>query len=667
MQQAMPSKVDFDAIRPRTPNPQNLGGVACGLIGWRRSIEELPETAPPSVEMLQAIINTAPNGTPLHGTKRYSPGRDDAIVINTSNLLFLGTLLAALLPLCNISRTIGWPESGHRVGGVGWLFSGVLILAGWAGLWFTNKRGVLSGLNPTLAAKFNAIGISDHSLLEILSASFCCLCLLCLLDYQMGASPVCFTLIPQLYPISDASVVTGLVDFYQSKGNLIELKSSRLNMTEHKSEFHYYGWGCTWNQFQMIRNVSMEQCMAWINATNKGKRQGWNGLPCSFWNKLMSDQKGQLESCAASPPPLLKSVPILPSIGDAYFAPEGACIHGLIDGRFSSFYFMFIQGGLGFMVVMALLLSCHVWQVDVKHLMSALNKLERVGRLPRGKEMLNDYSREVSMGLSEVVGSTSGRLCSWRSWHMTGLRYLLVAVLWVLANQGESSFDVVMFLTSVLSSVLLNAWVSLMVKVLWMGVKVTYTSNYIRMKAIGELVDPKGPHKHLDVDKLRTWAELRNVLQTSVNIIDYQLSEYGFGAFLVCDVGLVVVLLSGVLLTKNAVTYILSTAAMMQLGLVVIISVYLLRVFSTAVKTTQMQRSQIKLLKDQRLFLLYKTMQESGELTTTASIVDNGPAMTKEQIQQLTSLIDLVIERLEGWTCFALQSCLYAPLFSLFM
>ena len=170
------------------------------------------------------------------------------------------------------------------------------------------------------------------------------------------------------------------------------------------------------------------------------------------------------------------------------------------------------------------------------------------------------------------------------------------------------------------------------------------------MSAIGYLIDPKGPHKALDVDKLRTWSELRHVIQTTVNIIDYQLSENGFAAFLVCDIVLILVLLQGVLLSKNVLAYILSTAALMQLAMVVIISSYMLMVFSTAVKTTKMQRNQIKLLKDQRLCLLYKTMQggSAGALTATTSTIDSGgPPMSIEQLTKLMSLVDLVIERLE--------------------
>ena len=52
------------------------------------------------------------------------------------------------------------------------------------------------------------------------------------------------------------------------------------------------------------------------------------------------------------------------------------------------------------------------------------------------------------------------------------------------------------------------------------------------MHAVGHLVDPQGPHGALDAGKLRTWSELRGVIQTHVAPVDYQLSENGFAAWL---------------------------------------------------------------------------------------------------------------------------------------
>ena len=228
----------------------------------------------------------------------------------------------------------------------------------------------------------------------------------------------------------------------------------------------------------------MPECEALLNATRAANEshQNWNAPICSWLMKLFFGPPPTV-SCGGGPPPRLQNVSVLPSVGDSYFDPDGAdpqCIHSLVDGRFISFYIQFVQGGEVFLMVMLLLCICHVWHVDGAHLLDTVDKLGRIARLPRGRELLDEYSSEVSAGLPHVIGSTSEWLFKDQSWKFAVSRYVGLAVLWVLANQPDRSFDYEMMLTSVLSAVLLNAAVSLTSGILWAGVRVTYFSNYVR-------------------------------------------------------------------------------------------------------------------------------------------------------------------------------------------
>ena len=46
---------------------------------------------------LQAIIDSAPMDTPIHGTRMFLPGREKAIAINSTALLFLASLVLVMV------------------------------------------------------------------------------------------------------------------------------------------------------------------------------------------------------------------------------------------------------------------------------------------------------------------------------------------------------------------------------------------------------------------------------------------------------------------------------------------------------------------------------------------------------------------------------------------
>ena len=225
--------------------PTALAVSAKGLIGWRESIEDKPESVPPAAEVLQALVSLASASSPRQGVKRFVPGRDMAISVNSANLVLLGSLLAVMLPLCNVGQAVGFPVDGHRAGSANpfWLVLGLVVLGLLVAAWVANKHGLLQALSPSAAVKMTALGISDQSVVEIFLATFCCICLLFQLNHEMGASPFCFTLIPKMYQISDPADQAVLEQWYRSTGTLMEVPSN-VSETELPTDYVYYGFGC---------------------------------------------------------------------------------------------------------------------------------------------------------------------------------------------------------------------------------------------------------------------------------------------------------------------------------------------------------------------------------------------------------------------------------------